>query len=314
MTDNKKLETKRIIIFLVVTFVITYALEILVIWPLSNTSSVEFSQNSMLQLIIAGVMFIPAIGVLITRLVTKEGFKNSMIKPNFKGNIRYYLFAWLAPIILTIVGAVVYYLIFPQNFDITMKTTIDSYMAQYEELGMADAITREDIKFALLMQIPMIFIAPFMNIINCFGEEWGWRGYLLPKMQKKLPMLPMLLVNGVIWGLWHAPLTIIGHNYGTDYLGYPVTGILMMCGFCIVVGVIFSYITIKTDSVWPAVLAHGCINGTSMLSSLFHNGTPNPFIGPLPIGAIGGIGFIITAIIMAILLIKKPQSQTETNL
>lgn len=25
-------------------------------------------------------------------------------------------------------------------------------------------------------------LGPLINILTCFGEEWGWRGYLLPKM------------------------------------------------------------------------------------------------------------------------------------
>lgn len=303
MTKSKKTETKRIAIFLVVTFVITYAFEILVIWPSSEANSSN---------LMALAMFAPAIGVLITRLVTGEGFKGSMVKPKFKGHIKYYLFAWVGPIILTVLGAVIYYLIFPQDFDITMKTMIDSYVAQYEELGIADTVTREQIKFSILMQIPLTLLAPILNIVTCFGEEWGWRAYLLPKMQEKLPMLPMLLINGVIWGLWHAPLTIIGHNYGTEYLGFPVTGIIAMCLFCIVTGVILSYITIKSESVWPAVLAHGCINGSGAISLIFHNGTSNPFIGPLPTGIIGGMGYIITAVIMVILLLA-PHGHHNTD-
>lgn len=98
--------------------------------------------------------------------------------------------------------------------------------------------------------------------------------------------------NGIIWGLWHAPLTIIGHNYGLDYPGFPYMGILAMCLFCTVIGILFSYVTIKTGSCLPAALAHGALNGFASAPSLFTKaGFGNPIIGPLSTGIIGGIGW-----------------------
>ena len=148
-------------------------------------------------------------------------------------------------------------------------------------------------------------LSPVLNFIFAFGEEWGWRGYLLPKMKEKLPMLPMLLVNGVIWGLWHAPLTCMGHNYGTGYLGYPFTGILAMCVFCIVMGTIFTWVTLKSGSCIPAALAHAGLNGMAGIGIYLSTEGGNPFVGPMPTGIIGGIGFIIVAVIMAVSMVRK---------
>ncbi|MCR5476997.1 MAG: CPBP family intramembrane metalloprotease, partial [Lachnospiraceae bacterium] len=75
-----------------------------------------------------------------------------------------------------------------------------------------------------------------------------------------------LAVGGVIWGLWHAPLTCIGHNFGTDYPGFPYPGILMMCLMCILMGVLLTFVTEKSGSVWPAVFLHAINNsGPSIL-------------------------------------------------
>lgn len=140
----------------------------------------------------------------------------------------------------------------------------------------------------------------------------GLEGYLLPKMLQKHGILPTLLINGVIWGLWHAPLTALGHNYGMGYKGFPVTGILAMCIFCIIMGVIFSYITIRTGSCLPAVLAHGSLNGFAAAPLFFTDGTDiNPFIGPAPTGIIGGCAFIICAVIMTVWLVKKPSQAAQ---
>lgn len=304
MISKKGLTLKRILIFLFITFLMTWLYEICLIWP--ATKNVNYA-TALQQLMIGAAMFFPAIGVLITRLITKEGFQNAMIKPNFKGHIKYYLMAWFGPSILTVLGAIFYFLIVPDAFDPSMTGMINVLKEQAVNQGM-DASQIPDIpKAAIYAQlISGVLFAPILNIFTCFGEEWGWRGYLLPKMKEKLPMLPMLFVNGIIWGLWHAPLTAIGHNYGMDYPGFPYLGILAMCLFCTVMGILFSYITLKTGSCIPAVLAHGAVNGFSAAPSLFtKSGFGNPFTGPLPTGIIGGMGFLITAIIIAILLVKE---------
>ncbi len=304
METEKKLTTKRILIYLGITFLITYLYEFLVVYP------VAFSDNLMVAgmstLLIAFVMFVPALGVLLTRLITKEGFKNVWLKPNFKGHIRYYVMGWFGPAVLTLVGMGIYFLLFPDQFDGSF-----SYLSSTLEAS-GQKMPEELLKMTILIQLMMaIFLAPLLNAINCFGEEWGWRGYLLPKMNEKFKIGWVLLINGIIWGLWHAPITAIGHNYGMGYKGWPVTGILAMCGFCIVMGVIFSYITLKTGSCLPAVLAHGSINGIAAIGIYFTKDGGNPFVGPAPTGIIGGSAFIITAIVMAVLLIKDKNKKSE---
>lgn len=301
--QDKKMETKRILVYLFITFLITYGVEIGIFWPMAKGTSLQTSQT--LQMLVGLVMFIPALGVLLTRLITKEGFHNAMLRPNLKGHIRYYVMAWFGPVLLTVLGAVVYFLIYPETFDPSMKTMIDTAMSQYEQAGITN-VTEDQIRVQYLTQIAAgAFLAPILNAFATFGEEWGWRGYLLPKMKEKLPMLPMLLVNGVIWGLWHAPLTAIGHNYGMGYWGFPFTGILAMCGFCIVMGTLLSYISLRTGSVWPAVIAHGSINGFAAVAQLFYKGELNPFIGPIPTGIIGGLGFLVAAIVVMVILVRK---------
>lgn len=299
MNDNNKLETKRIFIFLGISFFLTYVMEITVIRPLL------YSEDSLLttlgQALISVVMMIPAFSVLITRLITKEGFKNSWLKPvHFKKTFLYYLLGWFGPVILTALGALLYFLIFPEKLD-----TDFGYLKQVYQ-ATTPSISVNMLTSILVVQIiTAVFLSPVLNAIFCFGEEWGWRGYLLPKMKEKLPMLPMLLVTGIIWGLWHAPLTVMGHNYGFGYSGYPFTGILSMILFCIVMGTIFTFLTLKAKSCIPAVIAHGSLNGFASIGIFFTEDGGNPFVGPAPTGIIGGSIFMITAIVMALILIKR---------
>lgn len=297
-----KLDRNRILIYLGITFAITWAYCLLLLYPVAGNQNLTGVPAMALQLLTAAVMFVPAIGVLLTRLITKEGFRDSWLHPHLKGNVKFYLLAWFGPGILTLLGMGLYFLIYPNNLDLSF-----SYMWKTLEATGAPMETLP-IPMGLLMVVQCIqafLLAPAMNFVTCFGEEWGWRGYLLPKMRKVLPTVPTLLITGVIWGLWHAPLTIIGHNYGVGYPGFPFAGIGMMCLFCITLGIFMSYVTLKTGSCIPAILAHGAVNGIAAIGIYFTFDGGNPFIGPAPTGIIGLIPFLAIAVFMVINLNKK---------
>ena len=300
--ETKKQDLKRVLVYVVITFALTWLYAIFLIYPIANGESLSGIPALATQLVVAAAMFCPAIGVVLTRLVTREGFKNAWLKPHIKGNVKTYLLAWFGPAILTFAGMAVYFLIFPNNLDLSFSyftATLEATGAPLETLPMP-------IGTLMLVQcIQALFLAPALNFFTCFGEEWGWRGYLLPKMKNLLPTVPMLLINGIIWGLWHAPMTIIGHNYGIGYWGFPFTGIAMMCVFCIVLGIFLSYVTLKTGSCIPAIFAHGAINGIAAIGMYFTFDGGNPFIGPTPTGIIGMIPFILVAIPMVINLRKN---------
>ena len=288
---------RRIAIFLAVTFALTWAYEFGVVYPASSGALTGIPPVAA-QFVTGAAMFFPAIGVIVTRLVTREGFKNSVVKPRgFKKSLPWFAVAWFGPAILSVIGAAVYFLVFPQDFDPSMGAFVASTQQQAAATGAelpADTVT-----MMLLAQLPFaIFLAPVLNIFTTFGEEWGWRGYLVPKVSTHLRSVPPLLVTGIVWGLWHAPLTIIGHNYGTGYPTWPIGGIAAMCLFCIVVGIFLTYVTVRTGSCLAAAIGHGAINGFVSAALLFSVTGGNPFVGPLPVGIIGGSAFVVVAAFM----------------
>ena len=302
---NKKQDLKRALVYVLITFVLTWVYCLLIVYPIANGEALSGIPSMVTQLAVAAAMFFPAIGVLLTRLITKEGFRNAWLKPNLKKNLRFHLLAWFGPAILTFAGMGIYFLLFPDHLDLNfgyMKTMMAAAGTPYE----AQAVPMD-----LLMTIQCVqavFLAPALNFVTCFGEEWGWRGYLLPKVSKHFSTIPTLLITGIIWGLWHAPFTIIGHNYGLGYWGFPFTGIAMMCVFCIVMGIFLSYVTLKTKSCIPAILGHGAINGIAAIGIYFTFDGGNPFIGPAPTGIIGMIPFILVAIPMTAQLVKSEKT------
>jgi len=109
------------------------------------------------------------------------------------------------------------------------------------------------------LQFVQVFLGVGITLIPALGEELGWRGWLLPKLLR-LGTVPAILVSGVIWGLWHAPLILLGYNYPTAP-GW--LGLLCMIGMCIVVGGVFGWLRIRGGSVWPAAVAHAAFNAAA---------------------------------------------------
>ncbi|MDO4581826.1 MAG: type II CAAX endopeptidase family protein [Bacillota bacterium] len=297
---------KGLRIYLVTVFVLTYAAAF---WLMSAGGAA----NPYALMVFSGFMLLPALSVLITKLITREGWRDIGFRPRFRGHIRYYLIGWFGPTLLIALGGLAYFLIFPGQFDGSMTQIVAITQQQLAEAGMAAADERT-VRLMMAGQLLLgLLAAPLLNIITTTGEELGWRGYMLPKLIERYSLRVALLLNGLIWGLWHAPMIAMGHNYGLGYAGAPWGGIAAMVGFCFFAGCLFGYISVRTGSFWPASLAHGSLNGMAAGAMYFCNDpAPNPFIGPLPTGVIGGCGFIIAGLLIFFLW-KQPQQPAAAD-
>ncbi len=235
MTD-KKLTIKRIMIFLFFAFVPPFALQL--IYAANFGWTIE---TTYYNLVASVSMLFPAIGNFMARLITKEGMKNSYLKFNLKGNIKYYFIAILVPVFYSLTAAFV-------------MTGV--YMPQGSILKILQI---KNILHIISYSIYIISLTLFDCVI-AFGEEFGWRGYLTPKLEELLSVPAANLLSGIIWGLWHALIVIMGHNFGKDYKFYPYAGILEMCVFCVIMGIFFTALTKKTKSVFPATISHAMNN------------------------------------------------------
>ena len=89
--------------------------------------------------ILSAMMFAPVMANILTRLITKEGFREFYLKPNFKGNIRWYLFSFFIPTLLILVSGVLYFLIRPASFDSNF-TLLKMQLATQEKIGSVQAL------------------------------------------------------------------------------------------------------------------------------------------------------------------------------
>ena len=111
-----------------------------------------------------------------------------------------------------------------------------------------------------------------------------------------------VLLNAVLWCLVHlSDKKLMDFNYGTEYYGAPITGIIMFLILCICSCICLSYITLKTGNCLYASIFHGAFNVISDLqitSDVFKKS----LLGPSPTGLIGMSVFILLA---AYIFIKK---------
>lgn len=313
MTSRTFTPGQRAAIYVLVTFALTWTVEFGVIWPVAASSSGPLSgygMNGMSVLVyglIAGMMLMPTVGMLLTRLITREGMHDAWVKPlAFRCTWKWWVAAWLGTIALVAIGSAAYFAIFPGDFDPTMSTMAASIMQAAQAQGLS--ISEDQAHAALYGQLALLFVVPFANVVTAFGEEWGWRGYLMPKLMERFSAIPALLIMGVIWGLWHLPLTMLGHNYGTGYAGYPFLGIVAMCWMCCCVGVFLSWLTLKTGTCIPAAIAHGFFNGCASAGVLFSATGGNALVGPAAVGVLGSIGFAVVAAAMLVALRRRQRA------
>jgi membrane protease YdiL (CAAX protease family) len=297
---SKTIDVKRIVIFLAIAFGIAWAAGLVVYLTGGLKESPELIPGTgitlALVLVAVAYMWAPAVAHVFTRVITREGWKNTFLRPHFRRGWPLWIAAWFLPAVLTIVGAVVYFLFFPQYFDSSLASIQQSLDNAAQQAGQAVPLT--PVMVIVVNTLIGVLVAPLINSLFTFGEEFGWRSYLLGKLMPLGGRKAMILM-GLIWGVWHWPLIVMGHNYGAytlDYPGAPWTGMLAMVWFCFICGVLLSWMALRGGSVWPAVIGHAAINGIASIGVLFVKGEPNMVLGPTPAGLVGSVAFSLAAI------------------
>ena len=288
---------KRLVIYLAVTFGFTWGLLIPTGIALGTFQNGENSSLTMIALI-AVSMFFPAVGALVANYSCKPEERIDLcVKPRISQNIRQYIAAWFLPAAIALVGCIVFFAANPHLFDPTMRSYIE-IAATASGVSTDELIAQMPPMQVVLSTTVMaaLVVAPFINMIPAFGEELGWRGMLFPTLSERMSRRSAALLSGVIWGLWHAPVIAMGHNYGMGYVGFPIAGILTMILLCTAMGCWLAYLRVRTESVWPCALAHGAFNAVANIGLAFCIGGATLF-GPSPLGLVAGIPLIVVGIV-----------------
>jgi len=268
--------------FIILTCAVSWAAAgIAILLGLRGGQRAIYSVQGLIYIVFAAAyMFLPAVCTVILQVIHQEKpFRNLNI--SFRLNW-WFLIAGIVPFIYSFMTLGIN-LLFPNvTFSVTAEGFLSSLPAEQAELA-AQQLSRFPPIIFLLIQIAQALIAGYtINALFGLGEELGWRGYLLKALQNK-KLLPASLIIGTVWGLWHFPLILLGHNYPQ----HPVAGVGMMVIWCILFTPMMIYIVIKSKSVITAAIFHGANNAICGISLLYLSGGND-----ITNGATGIAGFI----------------------
>ncbi|HYX48423.1 MAG TPA: CPBP family intramembrane glutamic endopeptidase [Ktedonobacteraceae bacterium] len=303
-TDKALLDWTGIALFIVLAFGISW-----VIWLGLAAVGVSFTIRVSIG------MFGPAIAATLVRLIRKDGFADAGLRlaaRGRKGVIRIYIASYVIPPVLIAAGIGLALLTGIQHwaFSDNLHAIAATITAQLQSLGQSPPSGLSAYQLALtslISQAVLAFtLAIPLNMIFTFGEEFGWRGYLLPRLSP-LGGVQAAIITGIVWGLWHTPVIVLN---GYNYPGHPWLGVLMMVIFTTALSMIFAWLRFRSGSVWPSTLAHAALNAQAGFAIVFLSQADS--LIRAPIGIIGLLPMIAFAIWLAVTGRLKPDLPQAT--
>lgn len=281
--------TKRVYQSIILCFLISWGIVLI-----SKINGLEYQGNNGLILAIA-YMLMPALSViLLSRFVWKEKAPGVHKPKSFK----MFTLAWLLPVALSFLVIPISMLFPGVDLSLTMQGMMDK-LSPEQATAMKSQIDMIGPFLPLLLIIQSLIAGITINAIAALGEEYLWRGLMLKEL-KKYGWIKASLFIGAVWGLWHAPLIIQGHNYPE----HPQLGVLMMIVWCILLTPSLIYFTVRTKSVLTAAVMHGTINASYGFAILYVVGGND-----LIVGLTGLAGFIVLVIINIVLFLINKRSK-----
>lgn len=159
--------------------------------------------------------------------------------------------------------------------------------------AMAELDKLTDFSYIAITLLSGLLAGATINALFAYGEEYGWRGYMAEALGSTKFWKAALMI-GFVWGLWHLPLILMGHNSYSN----RALGVVMMILFCLLAGVVELYLTRKSGTLWAATIFHGTINALAGLGVLMI-----PSGDPLITGATGVAGLAALVVVIAALYI-----------
>lgn len=228
----------------------------------------------------SGYMFFPLLSVVIVQAIHKEPILKGL-GVSFKLN-RWFAVAWLLPVLFNVAAMFASALFPPMRFSTETPILQDALAQMSQSIPDIDAY-----KLLAITIVSGLSAGIMINALFAFGEEIAWRGWLL-KQFEGVTFLKASLIIGVFWGIWHAPLIAMGHNYAQ----HPFIGLGMMIVCCVLLTPVIQYIRVKSKSVITAAIFHGTLNAGAGMSLMYIDNF-NDLLG----GSAGLAGFLVLLVI-----------------
>jgi membrane protease YdiL (CAAX protease family) len=220
----------------------------------------------------AFLSYSPAIASLIARLCLREGVKDVSFRLRGPWTIQAMAIGWLWPVVC---GSVTYGTAWIAGFTRFQSTSLSSpYGSWGPENLVGFSIYGLPPLAAFGVRLAACLLFAFVGCLQSFGEELGWRGYLLTRLfDAKIPA--PVFWNGLVWGLWHVPYVLLQTPGGRQLEPRSVSLFFFVAG-TVANAYLLSYLRLRSGSIWPAVLAHS--SGNVVFTFAFDGFTAaNPF-------------------------------------
>lgn len=217
-----------------------------------------------------GYMLLPAVAALLARAYwDPRRFADASLRP---GPWKTFLKFWLFSLGISALVFAIYTLLGAGHWDASGASFLGRLAEQYALAGqdLANATPAGVTPQAMMW----LFFAGGLTVFNLlpglvtgFGEEFGWRGLMFPRLYALRPWLAFIL-GGLIWFAWHLPLTLVAPQQGGTYTRLLLVPILALGSIC--THTYLAYVYIRSRSVWVTALAHITLNNAqASLSYLF---------------------------------------------
>jgi membrane protease YdiL (CAAX protease family) len=160
-------------------------------------------------------------------------------------------------------------------------------------------VTSHATLFALGFGVPTTLVFGFLSTCTwALGEELGWRGFLVPRMSRRLGFVTTGVLSGVIWAAWHYPL-LLGSNYNAGTppaFALPCFTVGVICA-----GIVTAWLRMASGSLWPCVFFHASHNTLveGVLDAMTSKKGPAPYIATE-----FGMGMLLISIVISICIIR----------
>ncbi len=193
-------------------------------------------------------MWCPGIAAIITQLIVRRSLRGLGWG---WGGIQFYLWAYGLPLAFCLAAYLPVWL----GLDAFRPDALAETAAK---LGLpASALGNLALALFVLAQ-------PFLGILGSLGEELGWRGFLLPRLESLMGFTRSSFVTGAIWSMWHFPVAIA--IFPLYRPGVPIWYALTCFSVTVVaISFIHSWLRLRSGSVWPSTLFHA--GGNAFLAS-----------------------------------------------
>ncbi|UWG47510.1 Metal-dependent membrane protease, CAAX family [Halanaeroarchaeum sp. HSR-CO] len=267
---------RKVATFLSLTFAIAWTTALVLF-----LSPVQYGSAAATVLVVAGYMWAPAIAALLTQWRWGESLRTGT--GLYRGRVGWVALAWLAPLAVlggTIgIGATFPGVSFTTDYGVFLAEMglppeqIEASIAALESFPGPPAVV-------LLGQALVSGLT--VNAVAALGEELGWRGLLLNELAP-LGFWRLSFVTGLAWGPWHAALIVQGHNFP----GAPLLGIVVMTAWTVAASPMFTYLTLRAETVLAPTFFHGSFNAVASLSLVYLTGASNLLLSPVGVAGIG---------------------------